>query len=443
MLQSRTIPEKVCAELLSLNPEFSNTIISQHASSSTTKWWMHDKFSTSTIDLKLSYGIAAQLFPNLKFTLDDFSDEQSTITSIGKMFSELGVEFDFDEPVDFSYRLEKQDRRKNTEFVSSNSYNKRFRFALRCVEKIDKDREAKTKFIFERISKSRLSHMITLDEFIECKDAAYFIAYFVSQLNRRSQFTAGKQHRAFDKISEFLFKRIPENSKSWKIVSLVFPKAISKCSDIEKGEILSKYFSVMELCSKYLQSLVSKNDINMQTMVVKRGNDSYTWNIVAGAYNKCRDGWIEAVYSVNQDEILDVFLPGKVLRLMAADVAWGLHGGDLHVDNKVWSEIPKAWDVILGKDVCGKKVIRNVCEKYKVNVHSWILPREYSACEVQDTKNLLHGIEVSSKSFANLLKQNGYFAGSKGQSKIQTIVNVEKNQNEDGSVIAWQKSSTK
>ena len=51
------------------------------------------------------------------------------------------------------------------------------------------------------------------------------------------------------------------------------------------------------------------------------------------------------------EEILDRICLGKVLRLMAADVAaWHrLAGGGLDPDTQVWNDLPLPWEVISGR----------------------------------------------------------------------------------------------
>jgi hypothetical protein len=86
-----------------------------------------------------------------------------------------------------------------------------------------------------------------------------------------------------------------------------------------------------------------RGGINRETMVVRRGNDSSAWNNTAGAWNKARGSWIALLQAMGMTEELDSMCFGKVLRLMAADVAaWHrLSGGELEPDTKVWSEVPR------------------------------------------------------------------------------------------------------
>ena len=81
-------------------------------------------------------------------------------------------------------------------------------------------------------------------------------------------------------------------------------------------------------------------------MIVRRGNDSSTWNLMAGAWNKLRDGWFGLCDALGAGEIIERQCFGKVMRLMAADVAaWhrSLKGDDaLHGDTAVWGSAAAA-----------------------------------------------------------------------------------------------------
>jgi hypothetical protein len=85
-----------------------------------------------------------------------------------------------------------------------------------------------------------------------------------------------------------------------------------------------------------LKEVWERNNINRETMIVRRGNDSNTWNNTAGAWDKARASWIALLQAMGMTEELDSMCFGKVLRLMAAEVAsWHrLSGGELEQDTK-------------------------------------------------------------------------------------------------------------
>jgi hypothetical protein len=81
----------------------------------------------------------------------------------------------------------------------------------------------------------------------------------------------------------------------------------------------------------FLKEQWEANDIG-EDMVVRRGNDPTTWNVTAGAWNRLRDGWFALLYDLRMVVAVERMCPGKMLRLMAADVAWRHRqsGGGLH-----------------------------------------------------------------------------------------------------------------
>jgi hypothetical protein len=148
-------------------------------------------------------------------------------------------------------------------------------------------------------------------------------------------------------------------------------------------------------------------------MVVRRGNDSSTWNEAAGAFNKARDGWLNTLHVLQMDDVLDVCAPGKAMRLMAADVAWGHRnfGEGLDPDTKVWNALPKPWEVMDGTKRCNRTTIEKACAAADTKHGGWIKPREVVAVPFKPTPELVHGVVCSDPALAKMLKAAGYFGG--------------------------------
>lgn len=151
-----------------------------------------------------------------------------------------------------------------------------------------------------------------------------------------------------------------------------------RLSDAEKGELLGTWYAVLGDIAGLLREIWESSEFRRETMVVKRGNDSTTWNNTASAWNKARSAWIALLYAMGMDSVLDAICPGKVLRLMAADVVAWHHsaGGELDPDTRVWSEVPLPWQVLEGEVPCGRNVIASVCRKHRVDAatRGWIMP---------------------------------------------------------------------
>lgn len=327
-----------------------------------------------------------------------------------------------------SDRLNREQRKEKGLDLSKRSYNKKWRLLKRLENKLLKYRREIKKIEFQKIGKHGLSHTISFEEFQKDVNSACFIAYYNSRCNLRSVFTNTSQERAFDEISEMLLNRCKKASTgsilglfrtktNWWAISHIYSaqEVLNKLSDKHKGELLGKWTGILQEIADLLDEIWSKSDINRQTMVVRRGNDSTTWNNTAGAWNKARDNWMNIIYALGMDYILDEICFGKVLRLMAADVVAWHHftGGKLDPNTEVWNKIPLPWEVFQGKENCNKELVVKYCNQAGVNPEKsgWIAPRVHWVAEFKPTPELVHGVAVSNPYLATVLKKHKYFSG--------------------------------
>ena len=246
--------------------------------------------------------------------------------------------------------------------LSKRQYNKRFRLLARMERKVATLEREIRKREYAIVAKSRLATRITRAEFVADRDSAAFIAYLTARANLRSVFTNGPQQRAFDEIAEMLFERCRRSAgANWWAIAHVHPtrEVLGRLSDERLGRFLARWFDLLTGIAGLLRETWEKSRFNRATMMVKRGDDSSTWNATAGAWNKARDGWIEVLHALGMEEVLDKLCPGKVLRLMAADVAaWHRSsGGGLEPDTTVWAALPPPWDVLSGSASCSREVV--------------------------------------------------------------------------------------
>lgn len=318
-------------------------------------------------------------------------------------------------------RLNRESREIAGLDLPKRQYNKRFRLLARMERKRERLLRELKKRSFTLISKSRLAASLTWDEFASDPNSACFIAYFVARCNLRSEFTISGQQRPYDKIADALFQncRVAANANWWAIAH-VFPdrEVLGHLADGEKGRLLGRWFSTLQGVADFLRELWSANDFNRQTMIVRRGNDSTTWNNTAGAWNKARESWIAFLHAMEMDELLDEMCPGKVLRLMAADVAaWHRSaGGGLDPDTLVWMKLPLPWEVFSDGAPCSRPFVEEVCRQYNVDPikNGWSAPRPTRAiAEYRPTPELVHGVTVSNPFLATWLKERGVFSGKK------------------------------
>jgi hypothetical protein len=191
--------------------------------------------------------------------------------------------------------------------------------------------------------------------------------------------------------------------------------------------LLGRWTSILEELAALLKEVWGNSHINRKTMMVKKGDDSSTWNSLAGAWNKVRDGWMNLVFSLGMEAILEEMCFGKVLRLMAADlVAWNhLWGGKLDPNTIVWNELPLPWQVFSGKATCTKAMVEKACEKANLNPKKsgWIAPRPQGVVKFKPTPELVHGVSIENPFLAKVLKSHNYFSGKENVKVINPLNN--------------------
>ncbi|MEE6127983.1 hypothetical protein V2E39_11365 [Chryseobacterium arthrosphaerae] len=318
-----------------------------------------------------------------------------------------------------SDRLNKDLRKLAGLDISKRNYNKKWRLLKRIEIRLQKFIHESKKLELQKIAKHGLTHTIGFEEFSRDLNAACFIAYFNARSNLRSVFTNQSQDRPFDEICEMLFNRCKQSpdTTNWSVISYNYSdkEVLQHLTDEQKGKLLGKWTLILEEVAAFLEVLWNDNDIYRKTMAVKKGNDSTTWNNTAGAWNKARDNWMNLIYALGMEFILDEVCFGKVMRLMAADViAWHLStGGKIDPNTEVWNIVPLPWEGFQEKAFCNKEMIVNACKEAGVDPEKsgWIAPRPHGVSQYRPTPELVHGVTVSNPFLAKILRQNKYFSG--------------------------------
>lgn len=321
-------------------------------------------------------------------------------------------------------RLDKTARRKQLAGMSRRQYNKRFRLLQRMERKAQKLHREWDKAELLQEAKSRLATHLTLED-IPDLDTAAFVAYFTATLNRRSVFTAGKQESAYDKVADVFLARLKNSRKRkcWWAAAHVLTDAdvITRLTDDQKGRLLGLWHAVLVKAAALLKGVNTTCAINRKTMVVKKGNDSSTWNAAAGAWNKCREGYVSVIHALGAERLWQERCLGKVPRLMAGDVtSWHMSKGDevCHPDVKVWAELPPPWEVLAGETQCTQADVEAACAKHGVDPvkSAWTSPRvgDREAVAFAPTPELVHGVAVTSPALAMVLRKAGCFSGKGG-----------------------------
>lgn len=316
-------------------------------------------------------------------------------------------------------RFNKIQRKENAIDLSKRSYNKKWRILKRLEKKLIIFARESRKNEFQLISKHGLVHHLSFEAFSSDLNTAYFIAYYNARCNLRSVFTNQGQESPFDEISEMLLNRCKKelHTTNWLAISFIYTneEVLSNLTDKQKGSLIGKWTSILQDIANLLNEVWDYSDIDRETMIVKRGNDSTTWNNTAGAWNKARDNWMNLIYSLGLDCILEEVCFGKVLRLMAADVVvWHrLTGSKLDPNTNVWNKLPLPWEVFENREFCNKKMVIKYCQEAGIDAEKsgWIAPKVHSVVEFKPTPELVHGVVISNPFLATVLKRHKYFSG--------------------------------
>lgn len=303
--------------------------------------------------------------------------------------------------------------------LSRRRYAKLFRLAKRMEAKYPRMVDALRRVELTSISKSRLAQFIDREDLRESRPTAAFVAYLTARLNLRSEFTIQGQQRPFDALAAELLQHCEQDSTAnWFAIAHVFPRddVLARLSDEQRGLLLERSSRLLDELAERLESIAARTEVNLATMIVRRGNDSSSWNMLAGAWNRARDHWMALIVAMGLESLLDHMLPGKVMRLMAADVAaWHRSaGGGVHGDTAVWAALPKPWDVLRGEAQSTRADVEAVCRAHGVDPekNGWTLPRAMrTVAQARPTPELVHGVSVGNPYVAGLFKRAGVFSG--------------------------------
>jgi hypothetical protein len=326
-------------------------------------------------------------------------------------------------------RLSHVERQARAIDYSRRGYNKRFRLLARMEAKLGRLAREIRKREFQMIGKSALASRLTWAEFAADIDTAVFVAYYTARANLRSEFTLAPQQRAFDEIAAMLYRRAKRSrTVNWYAIAHVYPtrEVCVALSERQAGQLLGLWYALLQDISALLREVWDAvGGVDRATMIVRRGMDSSTWNNTAGAWNRARDHWIALLYALGLEAVLDACCPGKVMRLMAADLAY-LHdryGSGIDPNTEVWADLPLPWQVLAGDAVCTREQVEAVCRRVGLDPErsGWTAPRErVRIAEFRPTPELVHGVAVSSPVLAKALRKLGVFSGSPLKTEVET-----------------------
>jgi hypothetical protein len=298
-------------------------------------------------------------------------------------------------------------------------YAKLFRLAQRMEAKYPRMVDAIRRAELTQISKSRLAMFIDAEGLRRSPPSAAFVAYLTARLKLRSEFTIQGQQRPFDDFAAELLRRCEQDAQAdWFAIAHVFPRddVLARLTDQQLALLLERSSRLLEELAERLEAIAAKTKVDLETMIVRRGNDSSTWNMLAGACNRAREHWMALLVAMGLEELLDQMLPGKVMRLMAADVAYWHRavGGGVHGDTAVWAALPKPWAALRGEAQSTRAQVDAMCQMHGVDPEKsgWTMPRAMrTVAQARPTPELVHGVTVANPYVADLFKRMGVFSG--------------------------------
>lgn len=300
---------------------------------------------------------------------------------------------------------------------SRRSYVRRWKALGHLHEKADRLARATQRRHLAVFGRSGMAAEVEFDEFRSNPDAACFVAYFTARTNVRRAFSLTGKVNPMDEVAAMLFNRLGVDS-NWSMVAALLPNAdvLARLSERHRGELVGRWHRAMREAAGVLGEIDRANPVDRHGMVVRRGNDSATWNLAAQAYNKARDGWLNALAASGALGALASYCPPKAMRLMAGDLIayYRAMGQDpVAPDVKVAALLPSAWEVAAGAP-CTQEDAARACERVGLDpfASGWAGPRAgRSVAAFEPTPELVHGIVVRDPLLADMLRRGGAFSG--------------------------------
>jgi len=184
-----------------------------------------------------------------------------------------------------SNRLTKVERHALGLFKCQRWYNRRWRLLARMEKKIQRLAWNQRKYLFTRVGKGGLAVEIPFEDFAADVNTACLVAYLSARMSMRSAFTNTSQVRAYDNVSEMLYNRaVQKGTIRYDVVAYLMAdeKVLRRLSDEQKGQMLGRWWALLTDMADMLHEYYRTAKFNRANMIVTKGNDSSTWNQVAG-----------------------------------------------------------------------------------------------------------------------------------------------------------------
>lgn len=299
--------------------------------------------------------------------------------------------------------------------TSKKAYVKRLRAVASFEKKVARVEDAVISRNGLMTAKSRLARIVNADKLNDV--ALAYVAYVTARANRRTRFQLDAQSKAFDKVVDKLFKLLPADT-AWEEVVLVSPieSLFRRLSQAQLASSVSLFHQEMVFWGTQLEKeWDALTEGVKKSGVVRRGTNSTDFNSYAGAFNTMRSAWIASMSAAGLNGTFDLYLPGKAVRLLAADlVRWNSYeGGSVSVDFDLFHKLPYPWAVLSGEATLNRQdmVDAGLLTEARLAETGWISTRSGLEFEVPEPDPaLVHGVTVTNPDFAELLRKIGVFS---------------------------------
>jgi hypothetical protein len=416
-LKSRKRPEEVAKLILESGAAFSprERALLDRAAKARQYSYMRDDFREAVLPQRQATALAkvSKIAEPESYALADL---ESFLSKAARKIKASPDALDFKKD-----RLNRGGRRKaRLGKIGKRAYNRRFRMLRSFSHKLNTFGTQLDICDAMMVAKSGMATRITPQAFAVSPEAACFVAYYTARRNRRSTFTNVGQESAFDDVSEMLLKRV---GSGWLAVAHVFQdrRVMDHLIARQKTQLMLLSLDELRKLAILLGKAWEGTRFDLSSMIVKRGDDSSTWNALAGAWNMTRKAYFSMLSAMGAEHLVEDCCPGKVMRLMAADVAYWhrASGGDVDPGTKVWAMLPPPWEVLSGKQKCGRAEVVRACKVNGLDPYAtgWLpVVGEAHTVPFTPTPELVHGVAVSTPQLAKVLKKAGWFSGKSGVS---------------------------
>lgn len=422
-LTERARPEKVARIIASAPSGFTRAereLLARAAGPERASWW----YSSMTDDFERVPGAENQLATVYRIfgvPAAGRTADPDDVASILALADQLGSSLLWRNS-DVSRLTHPERRAAGIEHSGRRAYKRRVRALHHLAEKAGRMSERLGQRNLIMLGRSGFAHTIPLTRFAADPDAAMFVAYITARKNLRREFTLSGRDNPVDKLAEALLARLGDSS-DWEMVALAWPKpgVLERLSAERLGYLAARWMTVMRECAGVLErewgALDDGGRLDRSVMMVRRGMDSSTWNETAQAYNAARSGWLGCLAATPGSlALVRDLLPGKVMRLMAADLMnWHAgSGGGADPNTAAWGALPLPWEVLGGRATCPESLVRETCRGAGMDpdLTGWTLPLPRGeAAEIRPTPELVHGVTISDPVWAHALRAAGVFAG--------------------------------